>query len=49
MLFRSLEFATTNIGGDAWSTNTTELRGICRMDVQIIDKDAVVKKEMFEA
>lgn len=50
-LFRrqGLEFATTNIGGDAWATNGTELRGICRMDVQIMDKAAVVKKEMFEA
>lgn len=50
-LFRrqGLEFATTNIGGDAWSTNTTELRGICRMDVQKVDEKAVMKKEMFEA
>ncbi len=41
-LFRRqpLEVATTNIGGDAWETNSTEARAIMRMDAQIFDSAA---------
>lgn len=33
---------TTNIGGNAWATDTTELRATCRMDFQVFDEDAVI-------
>lgn len=48
-LFRrkALEFATTNIGGNAWANDTPELRGIVRMDAQKVDEDAAVKREIF--
>lgn len=36
-----MEMATTNIGGKAWSTNTTEARAIMRFDMKQVDKDAV--------
>lgn len=36
-----LEMASTNVGGDAWATNSTEIRVICRMDAQEIDGTAV--------
>lgn len=35
-----LEMASTNIGGDAWANNNTEMRGIMRQDVQRIDEEA---------
>lgn len=37
-----MEFATTNIGGNAWHTNSTEGRFIMRMDEMLLDKDAAV-------
>lgn len=48
-LFRrkALEFATTNIGGNAWENDAPELRGIVRMDAQKVDDDAAVKREIF--
>lgn len=36
-----MEMAATNIGGDAWATNSTEIRVICRMDAQMTDNTAV--------
>lgn len=50
-LFRrkALEFATTNIGGDAWANNTTEARGIVRMDAQKTDESAAIKREIAGA
>ena len=41
-LFRKkpLEIASTNIGGNAWSTDSTEVRGIMRMDVEKFDSSA---------
>ena len=44
---KALEFATTNIGGSAWANDTTELRGIVRMDAQKVDEAAAVKREIF--
>lgn len=44
---KALEFATTNIGGNAWNTDTTELRGIARMDAQKVDEGAAVMREIF--
>ena len=47
-LFRrqAFEFATTNIGGDAWASDTTEVRGICRMDAQKVDEKAAIVREV---
>ena len=40
----ALEFATTNVGGDSWATDSNEVRGIVRMDAQKVDiKAAIVK------
>lgn len=46
---KSLEVASTNIGGSAWTTDSVEVRGIMRMDGQKIDGDAAVKREIFVA
>ncbi|HIT53120.1 MAG TPA: phage major capsid protein [Candidatus Fimivicinus intestinavium] len=48
-LFRrqALEFKTTDVGGNAWSHDTTELRGIVRMCARTVDTDAAVKREIF--
>ena len=37
-----MELATTNIGGKAWSTNSTEARAIMRFQMKQVDKEAVV-------
>ena len=41
-LFRKkpLEIASTNIGGNAWNTDSTEVRGIMRMSVEKFDSSA---------
>lgn len=41
-LFRrkALELAATNIGGNAWATNSTEVRGIMRLDAKTFDAEA---------
>ena len=41
-LFRrqSLEIASTNIGGNAWVTNSTEVRAITRLDAKVFDAAA---------
>lgn len=46
---KSLEVASTNIGGNAWSTDSVEVRGIMRMDAQKMDGEAAVKREIFVA
>ena len=46
---RGLEVAATNIGGDAWATDSTELRGIMRLDAKTMDTAAAVKREIFIA
>lgn len=38
---QAMEFTTTNIGGNAWRTNSTEGRAILRMDCVIVDSAAV--------
>ena len=37
---QAMEFASTNVGGNAWNTNSTEGRAIMRLDVQTMDTDA---------
>ena len=44
---KNLEVASTNIGGNAWATDSTEVRGIMRIDVQKLDTAAAIKKEIF--
>lgn len=44
---KNLEVASTNIGGDAWATDSVEIRGLMRMDAQMMDEKAAVKKEIF--
>ena len=48
-LFRrkALEFASTNVGGQAWRTDTTEVRGIVRLDAQKTDGEAALLREIF--
>lgn len=41
-----MEFTTTNIGGSAWRTNSTEGRAIMRLDIQKMDEEAVVALEL---
>lgn len=45
-LFRrkALEFASTNIGGNAWRSDTTEVRGIVRLDAKAMDTKAAIKR-----
>ena len=42
-LFRrqAMEIASTNIGGNAWNTNSTEVRAITRLDAKQFDVAAV--------
>jgi HK97 family phage major capsid protein len=35
------EFSSTNVGGKAWRSNSTEVRGIARMDIAAMDADAM--------
>jgi len=35
------EFSSTNVGGKAWRSNSTEVRGIARMDISAFDADAM--------
>ena len=37
---KGLEMAATDIGGDAWATDSYELRGLCRMTAVMMDKAA---------
>lgn len=37
----AFEFASTNIGGSAWRSNSTEVRGIARLDCQEMDTGAM--------
>ena len=40
---KGIEMATTNVGGEAWATDSTEVRVICRMDAQQVNGDAAFK------
>ena len=40
---KGIEMASTNVGGDAWATDSTEVRAICRMDAQEVNGDAAFK------
>ena len=47
-LFRvgNFELASTDIGGDAWRTDSTELRGIARLGVTVFDEKAMIRKSL---
>ena len=47
-LFRkgNREVASTNVGGNAWATDSTEVRGISRMDFTKFDAAAMVYKQL---
>lgn len=40
---QGIEVAATDVGGDAWATDTWELRGLCRMTAVGMDKTAAFK------
>lgn len=40
---KGLEMAATDIGGDAWATDSYELRGLCRMTAVAMDRSAAFK------
>ncbi len=40
---KGIEMAATDVGGDAWATDSYEIRGLCRMDAQQVDADAAFK------
>lgn len=44
-----LEVASTDIGGDAWASNATEVRGIVRLDTAVFDDKAMAKREIHIA
>ena len=44
-----LEVVSTDIGGNAFRTNSIEVRGISRMAVSTFDTSAAVRKEIFVA
>ena len=47
-LFRrdGFEVASTDIGGNAWATDSTEVRGIARLAVSKFDTSAVVRRQL---
>lgn len=45
---KGIELASTNVGGDAWATGSTEIRAICRMDAQQVDGSAAFKATFGE-
>lgn len=44
---QNLEVASSNIGGNAWRTDSVEVRGLVRLDGVQMDGEAVVKREIF--
>jgi HK97 family phage major capsid protein len=48
-LFRRdpLEVASTDIGGNAWRNDAPEIRGLIRLDAQVMDAAAVIRREII--
>ena len=46
---KGLEVESTRVGGTAWRSNSTEIRGIVRLDAQAIDGAAVAALTLAEA
>ena len=45
---KGIEMASTNVGGDAWATGSSEIRVICRMDAQQVNGNAAFKATFDE-
>ena len=46
---KGIEMAATDVGGDAWENDSYEIRGLCRMDAQTMDKNAAFKATITTA
>lgn len=46
---KGIELAATDVGGDAWATDSVELRAICRLDAQKVDGTAAFKATISPA
>lgn len=46
---KGIEMAATDVGGDAWATDSYEIRGLCRMDAQQVDANAAFKATITSA
>ncbi len=46
---KGIEMAATDVGGDAWATDSYELRGLCRMTAVAMDKAAAFKATITPA
>lgn len=46
---KGLEVQSTAVGGDAWRTDSTEIRGIARYDAQVMDTEAAAMVTLAEA
>lgn len=46
---KGIEVAATDVGGDAWATDSYEIRGLCRLDAVAMDKAAAFKATIAEA
>jgi HK97 family phage major capsid protein len=42
-----MEIRSTDIGGNAWKTNSVEVRAIARKDASVFDSAAVLRREIF--
>lgn len=40
---KGIEMAATDVGGDAWATDSYEIRALCRLDAVAMDKSAAFK------
>lgn len=46
---KGIEIAATNVGGDAWATDSTELRVICRLGSTLVDETSAFKATIATA
>ena len=46
---KGIVMAASVVGGDAWATDSYEIRGLCRMDAQLVDADAAFKATITTA
>lgn len=46
---KGIEMASTDVGGDAWATDSYEIRGLCRLAAVTMDKSAAFKATITTA
>ena len=46
---KGIEMASTDVGGDAWATDSYEIRGLCRLAAVTMDKNAAFKATISAA